>query len=602
MPTVLPPSGNNGFSGENNNLIKLDLDPTILDSIFRSKPELSKKIKADFNFNKTESIGKLRELFLGDNPLALREKFFHFLKAIPAMSKVLDFEDTNLYLQVHNHLNTFSFGDNLLDSVTILKETWLLVNHLVLEAKSKTKNPQAQKVLDEILNYSVSSIVSLASPESINMTGSKAFNPRDFLETETMRIAGLVEEASLKAVYAEFIQKISDSDKFKSLIDLAYDQAEAIDTLREEVYANDDDLQRSLFDSKLMRENLNVARQGFSRLTGLADNYIRANKNKSGFNGKFEKLLNSELKSRDFPHVAFNFQDYDSGELENVEKRIELTTKVLDDLTKLGYKEWGFANFLSDYGYGNLAHELIEKEGLDADKVRSLVSSFLNSDNTIESFLSFVQAPSLRDSDDDYTNTFVELLNNLKKTSIEKDIKISLFSPNVDDEEYEAWSLDDSTQKVILNSMPYSLPKPPGSYAVQLSLLNYSPWNFQVDDEDLLSVMRDCSVNDDKRISLRMAYTDAMPLVVYSLLKSANQEISNGDVFSLAGVDKLNTDLDIGFTAHPIEGLETSRVAVDDPFEPNLFSVVFLEEKDDNDDGDEFSFDFTPDDSHSLTH
>jgi hypothetical protein len=548
------------------------------------------------------------------NPYDLTQRFFHYIAALPLLSKTTNFSEANNEFEFFNNFKHFTMSSFPDDKVQSDKRTQLALLYLLLQTKPKTKSNQVmQDLLDKSINFVVNNIFQLSLPTNISLSGQQPFSARSYLEEKLFQIASKVDNKDLKSDIGSLLKKLSKGANFQALLEEVSDHATSLEEIRvNHPDFNYDQSVRNQFDFKQNQALCKKVRVSFDKVLSATEDFITCFKNKTGFNGKFLGILKDDLKDiGEVEHaqdISVNFSGFDEDDLDLLKKQSQVTIDTMKDLIGMGYKNFGFANFLTDYGFADFAGFLSCEEDMNNVQVEEMILDFLSPENKSREFKVYSALHSLNKTSEPYVELFIDFVNNLKQVILTSGAKVEIF-PIDDGTAISEWDIEDSEARVHFNNNHFAA-QDPDTYNMNFNLFKFNPRENFVTDDDLESCCITNVWGANEFDSTEFMVPDALPLLIMELATKAQQKISDGDSFTLAGVEELNQFVRDSFIEEDEQavGASTSDLCVlpsftrdDCELEPDLYRIFFVEAKDEDDGDEDFSGVKTPDDSLVLT-
>jgi hypothetical protein len=614
VPSVLPPSGPNpnrpnGPSGQ----IKIEIPEAILNLITDGDEDFKKQLVKQYSLDKSLSLGQMKKKINSSDPYELSNHFFHYIAALPLLSKTTDFAEPNKEFEFFNNFKHFTMSGFPAVKVQSDKRMQLAMIFLLLQTKAKTKaNESLQDLLDKSIKFSVNNLFHLSMPTNIAFSGHMSFSARSYLEDKLFEVVAKVENIDLKSAIGSLLQKVSSKEAFRTLLEEVSDHASTLEETREQhPDFNYDVSERNVFTFAQNQALLKKVRASFDKVVSATQEFISCFENKSGFNGKFLGILKDDLREFEYSQdISVNFSGFDEDDLQLLQKQSEVTIDTMKDLASIGYKNFGFANSLTEYCFADFAGFLSCSEDLSTEQTQRLVLDFLSPKNGSRDFKNYLALDSLKKikESDPYVAHFIDFIDRLKQFSLNNDVKVEIF-PIDDGTALSEWDIEDSDKRVYFNNHHFAA-QDPDAYNMNFNLFKFNPNEKFVTDEDLESCCITNVWGDNEFDSTEFLVSEALPLVVMDIASKANQKISDGDVFTIAGAEEMNQFVRDGF----IEDTDNSsdpqmkRLCVlpsfirdDQELEPDLYKIFFVEAKDEDDGDEDFSDVKTPDGSLVLT-
>jgi hypothetical protein len=606
VPSVSPPSGPssnrpNGPSGQ----IRVEIPSDILNLITDSDDKFKKQLIKQYGLDKPLSLGQMRKKIDSTNPDDLTKRFFHYIAALPLLSNTINFSEPNNEFTFFNNFKHFTVSGFKVQSD---KRTQLALLYLLLQTKSKTKSNQVvQDLLDKSINFVVNNIFKLSLHTNISLSGQQPFSARSYLEGKLFDIASKVDDQDLKSDIGSLLKKLSDGTNFKALLEEVSDHATSLEEIRENYPGfNYDQLVRNQFDFKQNQALCKKVRASFDKVLSATEEFITCFENKTGFNGKFLGILKDDLSEFDYSQdISVNFSAFDEEDLDLLKKQSQVTIDTMKDLIGMGYKNFGFANFLTKYCFEDFAAHLSYQEDMNNIEVEKMILDFLSPKNNLREFKVYSALYSLKKIENisPYAAVFIEFIDKLKQFSLNNDVKVKIF-PIDDGTALSKWNKVQSEKRVYFDNN-YFAAQDPDTYNMNFNLFKFNPRENFVTDDDLESCCITNVLGANEFDSTEFMVPDALPLVIMELASKAQQKISDGDSFTLAGVNDLEQVVRDSFVEQHEQavGASTSDLCVlpsftrdDCELEPDLYRIFFVEAKDEDDGDGDFSGVKTPDD------
>ena len=549
------------------------------------------------------------------NPNDLSKSFFHYIEALPRLARTTDFSEPRTEFEFFNQFKHFAIAGFPNNKIQSDKRTAIALIFQLLKTKAQSQNnPALKKLLEKGIKFAVNNLYHQSMPDNIYLSGHDAFKARCYLENQVLAMASKLtnNDQALKKEVGNLLAIISSPDSFRSLLEVVNAHSDELEAIRETHSDYNYDLGRSRddFDFSQKQAWAQKLRNSFNRIVGATSQFISTNTDKSGFNCKFLGILKSELNEPDYPQdISVNFSESIEDDIDLIHKQVDMTIETMNDLISMGYKNFGFANFLREYAFSDFAGVLSCHEDMSAVESENLVLEFLNKDNKFRDFKTFAcLSGTLSDpaKADEYVQSFINFIDKLKMVILKNDIEVQIF-PIDDGSAMSDWQTDDGVNRVCFNNN-YFAAQASDTYNIKFNLFKYDPSERYITDDDLESCSNTSIWDGEGLSSTELSLDESLPLVLLNIANQANQPISDGDVFTIAAAEELNQfvrdsfELDDG---SPITGSSTdffppSFERFDTEIEPDLHKIVFVEHKDDED-GDTWSDSEVPDSSLLLT-
>lgn len=615
MPAVLPPSGSGPSSSGDpeRNKTTLSTPPLVEGVIFENDSDYKTVFSQKLNFADALSFQQVIDKRDSSDPYDLSKHFFHFIEALPLISNRVDFSEAKNEFEFFNSLKHFLGQGFPKDTFFSDKRTYLATIYQLLKTKAKPNlKPELSKLLEKAVNLVANNLYHVSLPSNINLTGAEPYNAKKYLEDKLLDISIKETNPGVKRELSKLLGAVSSEQGFTSLLNNVHAHALSLEEAR--LGLSDYNYSQSLFQASKDLDLAGKVRSSFDRIVSATELFIDSTDNKYGANGSFKSILREELNSdhhEDDVSVNFHESLNNVEDPDLIEKQVDLTFSVMDDLISMGYQYFGFAGFLREYCFDDFAGLLNLDSIHTTATAQDLVYKFLSPDNKSRDFQNYAQLGKIAEGEEyRYPRIFIDFIDKLKSRILDKrkPIHIDIF-PIDNGDSLNQWAVPEGEKRVYFNNNYYEK-QPTDTYNLCLNIFQFDPGSFHITDEDLESCCTSASWNENGVETPELNVAEALPLVITDL----QGRVSNGDAYTLADLDSWKSFIRDGFEVEDPQNkpefhdgeaysfVMPDFARFDTELEPDLYKIVFVKGNDgDDDDGDIFDTSPAPEGSLILS-
>ena len=458
-------------------------------------------------------------------------------------------------------------------------------------AKAKTRNSLERDVF-EALDINIYKVLQEKETQA-------GFDLTHYLNFKLQKLIQRTDDTDIKSELHFQLELINEPQKLQEYVDNAY-KIDAENSQDASIAAL---VSRRLFTTKAELEQMQEIQQQFSDFQRVTRDFISAPKNQTRLgpgSSSFRKALIADIEDENPRNFTVNF----SGDFLEPEvffkKRTQQTIAMLGDLAKQGILDWGFPNFLAEYGFTEFKDALQSQHDLEDKKIQELVDSFVHQDTVddFENYLAenvpdFVRGDFARNS---HAESFVNFLNDLRERKNLLNARVVIFDdqPNADLEIGEwIYSLNGEPERLdveqtlelgepimegnrptVLFNQDAEIYGVEDTHPIQVLFHQFNPYNAKIDQSELA----DCVDMEDPNVAF-FEVVDALPHAIYYLFKDNPEakDLADNGSFTLGNLGNYSKAI-----ARSLDesDLYINHLASFFPQQPKLLKIVFVEGKD----------------------